>query len=942
MLLKIKGAKILSFEGKDIYIANNYGDKSGIDIRDKNGELNFYKFKADYDFSLDYEKAKKLHERKYPNRPFEVKDGDTAYNRWLINVNFNYSVRAFNKTGKYILGNKAYPIWSKLGEEVYCQEIEDGVCIRNGELVGLVDGYEPKEPVPEELLLPNFKYEDGIYKPRYINTIKTTKQIREELYRDGFMCGRIKYVRWKRSPGAARNGKCMFIEEGIYKAIRKWDLAGIKIEENDSVDLAGIEAYMSLTSSSLIGRLKIRPENILIIDDFESKFTDDVISVEEHDGWLTAERKECKICNSIWDGQSLIDKSLMGEYANKGMVLLRNRFFKSCCFNSNIQQWFKDHNITEVKQLKGFTIAESIKDIKMITTPSSIKYLKFGTKRKWLKVISEDEDSMNFGVVKYEKPPKYMGGEMVHTHYQLLNSLRLTEDEIKELVSPTLKFIWNVKTDSAYLLKRVRFSAEQIDGIDRTPAAVKNDVIYKLMCLNSQFRKTKIYADFRDDLVSSMYEELLRGKLCVEGNYSTLCGNPIEMLQYATNLFKRAAEPPKAQVYCKRFEWGKKLLGSRSPHITMSNVLLTTNIYNAEVDRYINATNEIVIVNSIKENLLQRLAGCDFDSDTMMLTDNEILIRAAERDNKRFKVAVCNVGGVKTERKYNYKDLADMDDKTGRNLIGEVINLSQELNTLIWHNLKSGCALKEIQPIYKDVCKLSILSGICIDMAKREFVIDPEKELNAIRTKYFSDGDIEKPMFFKLITAKKGYAECRRGYKKYDTSMDYLNDFVSKTRRSRRLSGVQKGIIPLSEIIDNSQYNSRQTDYYAIKRMLEIASQHGKNIIHIMVSEYHSSRSVKDSNLLYTFNEEVRAAAREISKFDINPSTAIKALKAVEDPKNAQFRMVILCVLLNHPSGKFYDIVRRSDRGTEYLHKDENGEEEILGKKFARKTVKNA
>ena len=118
------------------------------------------------------------------------------------------------------------------------------------------------------------------------------------------------------------------------------------------------------------------------------------------------------ITNSIWDGQSLMDKSLFGEYEQYGMVLLRNRFFKSCCFNTNIQEFFADHGITRLDQIRGFTLAKNIEDIKLITTPSSIKYLKFGRLRDWLR-----RTDPLFGVVKHEKKTHFFDGRMVSTHY---------------------------------------------------------------------------------------------------------------------------------------------------------------------------------------------------------------------------------------------------------------------------------------------------------------------------------------------------------------------------------------------------------------------------------------------------------------------------------------------------------------------------------------------
>ena len=128
-----------------------------------------------------------------------------------------------------------------------------------------------------------------------------------------------------------------------------------------------------------------------------------------------------------------------------------------------------------------------------------------------------------------------------------------------------------------------------------------------------------------------------------------------------------------------------------------------------------NPTQEIVYVNSINENIMQRLAGCDFDSDTVLLTDNEILIRAAKRTTDMFKVAVYNVSGTKKARHWLESDMADLDIKTSKNLIGNVINLSQCCNTLIWHSIANGGSYEDIQDIYHDVCKLSIASNIEID-----------------------------------------------------------------------------------------------------------------------------------------------------------------------------------------------------------------------------------
>ena len=44
------------------------------------------------------------------------------------------------------------------------------------------------------------------------------------------------------------------------------------------------------------------------------------------------------------------------------------------------------------------------------------------------------------------------------------------------------------------------------------------------------------------------------------------------------------------------------------------------------------------------------------------------------------------------------------------------INCSQELNSRIWHELAGGAGYDDVREIYEDVCKLSILSNMEIDL----------------------------------------------------------------------------------------------------------------------------------------------------------------------------------------------------------------------------------
>ena len=55
--------------------------------------------------------------------------------------------------------------------------------------------------------------------------------------------------------------------------------------------------------------------------------------------------------------------------------------------------------------------------------------------------------------------------------------------------------------------------------------------------------------------------------MLVEGNYETLFGNPVEMLQASIGKFDGVSVLGVGNIHTKRFGYGQRLVGSRSPHI---------------------------------------------------------------------------------------------------------------------------------------------------------------------------------------------------------------------------------------------------------------------------------------------------------------------------------------------------------------------------------------
>lgn len=590
---------IPSIDAKDLYLSNHTvsPNPDGFSLCYRNGEMNMRRFYAALPYSLDQIKLREVYQQVYRNKRLTFVDNGKEYSEHVICVTFNYAIKEYNKIGAHTYVKNGY-----MAREM---EFVDHVCVRDGELLGIECEQTIEEPLPPSILGKYFTFEDGRYvASRNIDTLISVADLRRILYQDGFICDGRRYVRYKRSSGSARVGKCLFIDEALYADMHTYDLCGLEIHDGDQVDLAGLEAYIALTASSIIGTIEIQPENILVIDDYESTFQDDVVATgSDEAGRIVTEYTAHDVTNSIWDGQSLIQTDLLGPYSQYGFVLLRNRFFKSACFNCDIQRFFADHGITSVEQVHGMTRATRLSDIKLITTPSSIKYLKFGSFNAWL-----DHIEPTFGVVKHEKPTHFFDGRMVQTHYQLINTLQLSQAEVDELLEPSLDYLRKLKTDPAVLRMHIGWSAEdEPDG----PLLSKNKIVYKLMGINERYTKTQEYFDFRSELMQSYVKDLRKGKILVEGNYSVLCGNPIEMLLSAIGEFDGQSLFGVGNVMSTRFPYNTTLLGSRSPHITIANVWLPQNIYSADISIYMVTTPEILYINSIGENVLQRLSGCD-------------------------------------------------------------------------------------------------------------------------------------------------------------------------------------------------------------------------------------------------------------------------------------------------------------------------------------------
>ena len=751
------------------------------------------------------------------------------------------------------------------------------------------------------------------------------KSLREYFYTNGFCINGVHFVRYKRSAGSSREGKCLFINERLQRAMNKWSECGLKPQK----DLASWESYKALSLSSIKGTVEIPLDGILFVPDYKSVFQEEVVSVEIKDGKISAKTKQTQITNDIWDGESLLDESVFQKYyADRHMLLLRSKFFKSCAFRTKLQKWFKDKNITldDLKRRGFVTLAEDINQIVMVTTPNSLKYLKFAGSltEKNIRQWAAHTDG-TFGVVKYDKSTRFFHGKMVQSSYQLLNTLSLSEQEVKLLLQPSIDYISLLRRDIDFM--RYHFTdaftrekdgeEEHMDGL-----AERADVIFTLMRKEPQFDKTELYANFRNDVVRSLKERLKRGHILLNGTNATLFGNGTELLKYLAGE-DIASELKPGQIRCERFEDGAKLLCARSPHITMGNLYCAENVLGGGIWGYFDLGENIVCVNAIKENIQQRLNGCDYDSDTMLITDDALLVNAAERYTGFFKVPVCN---IKAEGKTE-QTLSELDHDTSVNKIGEIVNLSQKLNSILWDELYNGADEREILSVYEDICKLAVLSGLEIDKAKRSVEnVHVGKELSALRKKYKRPA----PQFFAEIDESRG-----KQYAFYHTAMDYLYTFVKNVhfRKGREQYGDYR---PISSSLAYDVGSGNATEYRHKDKIVEIIDESKAKINRLYLTV--RTADEQEREVLYEQIADIKAERdKQVSKWLTNENVLILVLRHYEKNSAADWR--IYAAFINHPI--FSELLWELYDGTaKQVTDDESGEYTLYGRKFTKKYKK--
>ena len=861
-------------------------------------------------------------------------------------VNNDFKINKYNLE-KYIIGTIPYSLYSiemmKQSLKIeYNKQLNQYI---NFDIINVQFDSSLKEINKDEdaIIIENSKAKK--VKGKYGKTIKSVKQLRDELYKNGFtlnVFGKdITYEKLTHTSAKVKNGACTFINIEYKKSMLNYLRLNIKEIENDTnVDWCALNAYESLVMSSIITTIDIPNDRICLVDDENYPYTiyGDVVELNENDEPVVNTRY-FDIENCIFDGEGLKDITLTTGHS---IDLLRNNFAKCCTLETNILQFMIDNNVEYFEDMFGKKFYKDNYPL-LILTPSSIKLFKF--KKYFHNDMKETWDyylnniNSTWGVVKNDKPSKF-GKYYNQITYQVLNSILANEDDLNLLLQDEFQYIYLLKTDLEVFKHHIS---------DNTNDITKNFII-SMLNMNSDFQYTEMFKEFRRKVIATYVKNLKAGKLKVRNlDYHIMISLPDRLIRTAAKLPFNPL-PNKYDCYTTKYKENTQLFTYRNPHISAGNICLLNNTYYCDDIKYFTLSDNVILVNNANSDCTSRWNGADFDSDCIGVTDNQLLIDIYKKTPK-FELPINNI----PMEKITTQDTAYLDYKISNNLIGEVCNLAALLQSIYFDN---NCTDNRIP---KYVSLLAVASNCEIDGAKRRYKVDGAKLLKKVRDDlkdifkkepikvkknklnedeydlylngekdiiYDTKDALVRPMFFKY--AQSGYDNY--AYVSMHCTLDIMIKEITHFNLSNRLRNNKT--IPISSFIKKENI-CKKSDRHQIKAIQDILTNYFYDFLEIKC-DYHIDKLTKKEMI----NDLQFKTINKLQHKKISKETIYTILYRMFIKKDEFFynnRMLTLEFLLYSHPVEYKECFKDFENDNIFnLILDENGYIEIWGYKYRK------
>lgn len=598
----------------------------------------------------------------------------------------------------------------------------------------------------------------------------------------GFKVNGIRFKRLLATTGGAKSNTVMYVDENIYDELMK------KIDNGRNkkkpIVPAKLEAYRSLVCSS--ANKVPNPMGVLVVKDCVTSFKADIIHIEDgKDGrpnlrHITGADMELEDS----DGYGLISpttsfqwaQSLNEDYTPSGFCV-RNSFCKGMLFTFDFHEFSKKvagKNIV----VDAWGKEHDINDIDIILTTSMLKlWDSYDSIDEYLACCEEHGHS--FRVTKLT--PKHL--DNVRTlNYQFIQSLHLNDQQIRELVKPTVDEIKDV-LGGDYRKTIIYLKGRNLteDNINLGDTSFSTALMADKRLINDKYVQQRI-----KNMIHKRITQAKTGVLNVEGNWSTVSGDPYSLCQSIFDL--KVTGLLKEGEYYNNY-WNSngvsKVATFRAPMTCHNNIRIFNLVNTEEMQYWYRYMDTITIFNSW-DTSKQALNGCDCDGDTVFTTNNAIILKGV----KQLPAIVCQqrtaVKKVPTEEDLIASNKASFGDD-----IGAITNRVTSMFEVLANYEEGSPEYDEL--MYRIMCgqhfqqnAIDKAKGVIADPMPKEWYsyssnrISEDDDEDTIRRKEFNLRILvdKKPYFFNYI-----YSNQKRRYKHF---VDSFSNY-SKVRFGRSI-----------------------------------------------------------------------------------------------------------------------------------------------------------
>ncbi len=482
---------------------------------------------------------------------------------------------------------------------------------------------EPNSPANKKEIRQLYTNLDKLqFKPDYMSLIIDKEK---DYWRacKGFFINGVKYKRLLGTNGGIKNSTIVFVSERLHDELER----RIENGRDPSKELvtAKLEAYRALSCSASIP--VSMPHGILVVPDCETKFYDDITYLANSDSGepLMEELKGQEIVLNASDGFGLMLPSLAERWSEElGLGYVSSGFNTRAAYEKGMVFTFDFVDFAEKIAGGNYVVKDAwgndvdIRNVELVLTVSMLKlWDSYSSCDDYLRRLTES--NYTFGVTK--ACPEFLENDRT-LNYQFVQSYDLNDDDIEELIAPTITEIRDVLGgDWAKTVLFLKGSNLSESNIDRQADDIAKAIMVDHRMVNDPYIQGVVY-----QLIKGRIESAKVGKLNVHGNYSIVSGDPYALCQSIFGL-KVTGLLCAGEIYNKYWSdcGAEGVACFRAPMTSHANIRLLHPISNDAVDYWYKYIKTATIINAW-DTVMIACNGCDFDGDQVMLTDNHILV----------------------------------------------------------------------------------------------------------------------------------------------------------------------------------------------------------------------------------------------------------------------------------------------------------------------------